>query len=58
MIDIDALRREASYGPNGNEAIPVTRRWLQAVLDELEGARMTRLPAVLHNVPKKGLQHG
>ena len=52
MIDIDKLRKEASDSP---EQVGVTRRWLQAVLSELEQARKCMASGLLDHDPTGGI---
>lgn len=52
MIDIEKLRKEAR---DSKEQVGVTRRWLQAVLDELEQARKCMTSGLLDHDPTGGV---
>ncbi|MCW2361625.1 hypothetical protein M2336_002798 [Sphingobium sp. B1D7B] len=52
MIDIDKLRKEAR---DSHEQVGVTRRWLKAVLVELEQARSRVAAGLLDHDPSGGI---
>jgi len=48
-IDIEQLRKQANAGSAGFEQVIVTRRWLKAVLAEIDEARrLSSAPRIDH----------
>ena len=57
MLDLDLLRRAADAG-DGAEEVPVTRRWLGQLADEVEAYRNAALLAQERDGQVFGLPQG